>query len=237
VRASVTTTIVTGLMSVVLEGYNLGNSIADLKYIRVGAETCTSVLFVSSHRIECTLVLRGAPSLLYSTVQYVPSAAAAGGVGGVGGGSGTGAGAAVAGGVDDGTLASSQYGSSYTTRITELTSETDLLSSIVPFSIGDVEIATIGGRTSGVSAKPLTTVRSESGRPTLSHIELALLPFSPYTIAVATHQPSVGTSTSTTAKMRTLYWANTAYGANCIQRSNIDGSQVETVINNVSNNI
>jgi hypothetical protein len=120
----------------------------------------------------------------------------------------------------------------YVSSISEQSSEDELSISIVPYSVTDVELITAGGRTQGVNAKPLTTVRSGSGRPTMSHIVLRMLPFEPYTITLATHREE--TAGGAVSLVQTLYWSNTAYGAHSIQRSRLDGSQVETVVSNVS---
>jgi hypothetical protein len=104
--------------------------------------------------------------------------------------------------------------------------------SIVPYTVQQVQLTTPGGRTTGVSLLPLTVVRSGSGRPVMSHIALTLLPFAPYTVSVVAHNQLRADGSVTEEK--TLYWSNVAYGAYSIQRSRLDGSQVETVVSNVS---
>lgn len=120
----------------------------------------------------------------------------------------------------------------YVSSVSDLSSEAELATSIVPFTVSDVALQTTGGRTQGVNPLPLATARSGSGRPVMSHIVLTVLPFEPYTIAIAAHNETTSGS-SRVSKKQTLYWSNVATGAQSIQRSRLDGSQVETVVTNV----
>lgn len=172
------------MLSVEIDGFNLGESIADLRAIKVGEETCTSVIHMSSERIRCLIILRE-PSLLYGSIHDGRS-------------------------------------KDVVTSISDASTPAQLAASAIPYRLDQVELTTVGGKTAGISTKPLTTVRSGSGRPTMSHITLSLLPFSPLAITVASH-----------GKHQTLYWSNVAYGARCIQRSRMDGTQIETVVSNV----
>ena len=96
----------------------------------------------------------------------------------------------------------------------------------------DVSITTIGGTFSGIYAQPLLAFKSGSGRPVLSEIIFDTIPFLPYGVTLRkTSIPMDGHS----VEDLTLYWSNIAIGAFCIQRSRIDGSLVETIINNVCN--
>jgi len=121
----------------------------------------------------------------------------------------------------------------YVRSITEKSTATELLASVVPYTVDQVVFTTVGGSTSGVHNTPLTVVRSGSGRPVMSHIRLTVEPFAPYTLTVASHRVESSESTSVSYE-KTLYWSNVAYGAYSIQRSRMDGAQVETVVNNVS---
>lgn len=190
------TPIIAGLLSVEIDGYNLGASLSDVT-ITVGGHLCTSVVHVSPQRITCMIVLTE-PSLLYRTLGSQRTRTPP-----------------------------------YVSTISELTNEADLAISIVPFSPTDVQLTTPAGTTTGVMAKPLTVVRSGSGRPTMSHIVLTVLPFAPQTLTVVTHNVT-DTVSKAVSQVQTLYWSNVAYGAYTIQRSRIDGSQVETVVTNVS---
>ena len=118
-----------------------------------------------------------------------------------------------------------QRSADYISSISDLSTETELTQSIVPFSITQVALTTPGGIAKGIQTKPLTVVRSGSGRPTMAHITLTLQPFAPYDVTVVRHPVS---------QEQTLYWSNIAYEAHNIQRSRIDGTQVETVVSNVS---
>lgn len=178
--------IIAGILSVEISGFNLGATASELRSVKVGDQTCTSVIHISAQQVRCLITLRE-PSLLYTTLQ-------------------------------DGRTP----GSSVVTSISETSTPQQLSASRVPFTLDQVELTTVGGRTSGISTKPLTTVRSGSGRPTMAHITLSLLPFSPLAITVATQ-----------GQEKTLYWSNVAYGARSIQRSRIDGTQIETVVSNV----
>jgi len=191
-----TTTIIAGLLSVAIRGYNLGATIADVRSITVGGEVCTSIVHASPEHVMCTIVLRTG-SVLYSTIN--------------------------------------NRNGSYLSSVSESSTDAELSASVVPYTIDQVTYTTIGGSTSGVSAVPLAVVRSGSGRPTMTHIKLTLEPFSPYTMTVVTHRVD-STSSSGSAGVsyeKTLYWSNVAYGAHSIQRSRMDGTQVETVVNNV----
>lgn len=125
---------------------------------------------------------------------------------------------------------------SHVSSVSERSTPAELSASVVPYTVDQVVYTTVGGSTSGISAVPLAVVRSGSGRPTMTHIRLTLEPFSPYTLTVVTHRvDNISTSgNSGVSYEKTLYWSNVAYGAHSIQRSRMDGTQVETVVNNVS---
>lgn len=62
---AVTSTIISGLVSVDIFGYNLGFSSADLVYVKYGSALCTSLVFVTSMHIQATCVQ--AQSLAYAS--------------------------------------------------------------------------------------------------------------------------------------------------------------------------
>ncbi|KAJ1392697.1 hypothetical protein B484DRAFT_280809, partial [Ochromonadaceae sp. CCMP2298] len=187
----VTTTIIAGMVEVLLQGYNLGTSRDDLLYVLVGGKSCTSIVH-SKTSIRCIVVLT-TPNLAYSAAD---------------------------------TFTNSQQ-----TSISQESTPEQLATTIVPFALEDVKLATIGGKTGGFSVTPLATVRSGSGRPVLTHIKLSVLPFAPVSLAIASlDEGGIGV-------VGTLYWANSAYSAHSVQRSFLDGSQVETVVTNVQEGV
>src|SRR4051812_42852057 len=85
----------------------------------------------------------------------------------------------------------------------------------------------------GVYETPLVVIRSQSGRPILESITFRILPFTPTAISLV--QVPIESANNTKIQYeRTLYWSNIAQGVYSIQRCHIDGSQVETVVVNVS---
>ena len=189
-----TSTIIAGLVSVTIQGFNLGTTLRDIKSITVAGQVCTSIIHASPESVTCMIVLREV-NLLYSTINNV-----------------------------NGT---------YVRSVTERSTPAELQASVVPYTVEQVVFTTVGGSTTGVSNVPLTVVRSGSGRPVMSSIRLTVEPFAPYTLTVATHRVESADAKSVSYE-KTLYWSNVAYGAYSIQRSRMDGSQVETVVNNVS---
>ncbi len=189
-----TITIIGGLLSVTIHGFNLGATLRDIKTITVGGQVCTSIIHASPESVTCMIVLREV-NTLYSTINNV-----------------------------NGT---------YVRSITEKSTSAELLASVVPYTVDQVVFTTVGGSTTGVHNTPLTVVRSGSGRPVMSSIRLTVEPFAPYTLTVASH-PVESSDAKSVSYEKTLYWSNVAYGAYSIQRSRMDGTQVETVVNNVS---
>lgn len=96
------------------------------------------------------------------------------------------------------------------------------------FSSGDVTLSTIGGTIHGTYIAPQLVVRSGTGRPVASEITIEPLPFRPYALSLLVQANDGG------AVERTLYWSNIAQGAFSIMRCRADGSQIETVVSNVS---
>jgi hypothetical protein len=93
----------------------------------------------------------------------------------------------------------------------------------------DVQLSTIGGNTQGIYLNAQTVVRSGSGRPVIESVTLTSVPFTPYALHLVS-TPSVENE----EVLKTLYWSNVAVNAFCVQRARADGSQVETVVSNVS---
>lgn len=58
-------------------GHNLGNTFADLRQVRIGAESCTSIVHVSSQHVRCLLVLRDFDSSSGEVFQDASTFAAA----------------------------------------------------------------------------------------------------------------------------------------------------------------
>lgn len=107
---------------------------------------------------------------------------------------------------------------------------------LAAYTPASVEVVTVGGKATGVALNPLSIIRSGSGRPVITRIEINPQPFSPHSIALVAHRPSAEYAARAPGDKyeQTIYWSNWAYGAFSIQRCRLDRSHVETVVNNVS---
>ena len=102
----------------------------------------------------------------------------------------------------------------------------------------DLYLSTNAGNTNGIYEHSLSVVKSGSGKPVISDIQFQRRSFIPYALRLVSTVVAVVKQNDNTlqeTKQKTLYWTNIAPNAFNIQRSNIDGSQIETVLNNVSN--
>jgi hypothetical protein len=97
-----------------------------------------------------------------------------------------------------------------------------------------IHVSTRSGSVVGISDHPEVQLRSQSRRPIISTLDWVIQPFCPYNIYLSVDN-FLRHGASVTAK--TLYWSNTATGSHSVQRSMIDGSQVETVVNNVEKGV
>lgn len=209
-----TTTVIAGLLEVIIEGYNLGNTFSDIVHIKVNGSLCTSIVHFSSNKVQCLLALQQ-PALSHAGYD-------------------NGSGDSIASNSNNiiATVNESTYNINEDTSAADITATNVAALLLVPFTLNQIEIRTLAGRTVGISTQPLTIYRSGSGRPAMAHIELNLLPFLPYALALVTPPTTTITSGS---KRRTLYWSNTARGAYSIQRCWADdATQIETVVSNVS---
>lgn len=91
--------------------------------------------------------------------------------------------------------------------------------------VWDVELRTVSGSKRGLSLDAEEIVRSKSFRPAITEINFQNTAFHPETVAYI--PPIEGEA------MGTLYWTNRVAGHFVLQRSYVDGSQIETVLNQV----
>lgn len=119
------------------------------------------------------------------------------------------------------------------TSIVHLSSELVKCISYQAGAVGDsitadmIHVSTIGGNTRGIYPEPTSIARSGSGRPILSAVDLDMKTFLPYSIKLVSDYFN-GTV------LKTLYWTNVGLNSYSIQRSSVDGRNIQTVVNSVS---
>ena len=93
--------------------------------------------------------------------------------------------------------------------------------------VQDIELRTIAGSVRGINLDADKIVRSRSFRPAITDIRFQNSEFYPQTIYY------VPPETNVVGAKGTLYWTNVMLGHFVLQRSFVDGSQIETVLNYV----
>lgn len=91
-------------------------------------------------------------------------------------------------------------------------------------SPSDVELRTIAGSTRGISLDAYIVYKTQGMRPVLHTINFFSEPFSPLALTYIPPHPSLSST------MGSLYWTNGALASKSLQRSKADGSQIETIL-------